>query len=205
MMIRHAEPEANITGVVAGPRGCTGLTDRGRDQAAALSDRLVRDAERFDVLYSSVLPRAVETAQIIAPSLGLSELRQDCDFCELHPGECDGMTWEEQIRVYGSSMGPDQPMSPGGETLHNFDRRVRAALDRLLHSRDGDSVAVVTHGGFITIAMLALLGFRGIDEKRTFVLNPDYTSLTEWDIEDHSKAVLRRYNDAGHLAQLNYG
>lgn len=205
VLIRHAEPEAHVKGVVAGPKGCTGLTHRGRAQAAALSDRLARDAEHFDALYSSILARSVETAQIIAPTLGLSQPRQDCDLCELHPGECDGMTWEDQIRLYGSgwNSSPDQPISPGGESLRSFDRRVRAALNRLVEYHAGDSVAVVTHGGFITAATLALLGYKGIDTKRTFVLNPDYTSLTEWDMEDHSKPwVLQRYNDTGHLARL---
>ncbi len=50
MLIRHAEPEANIKGVIGGPRNCTGLTDRGRSQAAALGGRLARDGEHFDVL-----------------------------------------------------------------------------------------------------------------------------------------------------------
>ena len=41
---------------------------------------------------------------------------------------------------------PDEPWSPGGESLRSFDRRVRAALDRLVESRASDSVAIVTHG-----------------------------------------------------------
>jgi broad specificity phosphatase PhoE len=205
-LIRHAEPEANIKRVVAGPKGCTGLTNRGRVQAIVLSDRLVREAEHFDVLYSSVLARAVETAQIIGRTLGLSQLRRDCDLCEIHPGECDGMAWEDQVRIYGSAANrdPDQPISPGGESLFSFDRRVRAALDRLVESHRGDSIGVVTHGGFITAAMLALLGSKGMGTERAFVLNPGYTSLTEWGMEDGSKPwVLQRYNDTSHLAGLN--
>ena len=205
VLIRHAEPEAHIKRVVAGPKGCTGLTDRGRAQAVALGDRLAHDAEHFDVLYSSVLARAVETAQIVGVKLGISELRQDCDLCELHPGECDGMAWEEQVRLYGSisTSRPDDPISPGGESLRSFDRRARAALDRLVDRHAGDSVAVVTHGGFISVAMLALLDHEGLEMKKGFVLNPDYTSLTEW-VRDYPSTpwLLQRYNDAGHLARL---
>jgi broad specificity phosphatase PhoE len=206
MLIRHAEPEANIKGVIAGPRGCTGLTDRGRSQAAALSGRLARDSEHFDVLYSSVLPRALETAAILASMLGLSQIREDCDLCELHPGDCDGMAWDDYVRVYGSGANrdPDEPLSPGGESLRSFDRRARAAVDRLVARHAGDSVAVVTHGGFITAAMLALLGQQSFHAERAFVLNPGYTSLTEWRREDESKPwVLERYNDTGHVAQAS--
>jgi broad specificity phosphatase PhoE len=203
VLIRHAEPEAHIKGVVAGPKGCTGLTDRGRAQASDLADRLARDGEHFDVLYSSILPRAVETAAILGAALGLGQIRQDCDLCELHPGECDGMAWTDHARVYGSAAnwGPDEPLSPGGESLRSFDRRVRSALDRLAGGHAGDSVAVVTHGGFITAAMLALLGRDGIYAEKTFVLHPGYTSLSEWSREHASKPwVLERYNDTGHLA-----
>ena len=206
MLIRHAEPEANIRGVIAGPRGCTGLTDRGRSQAAALSNRLARDGEHFDVLYSSVLPRAVETAAILGSTLGLSQIREDCDLCELHPGDCDGMAWADYVRVYGSgpNRDPDEPLSPGGESLRSFDRRARAGLDRLVERHAGDSVAVVTHGGFITAAMLALLGHQSILAERAFALNPGYASLSEWRREDDSKAwVLERYNDTGHVAQAS--
>jgi broad specificity phosphatase PhoE len=205
VLIRHAEPEAHIKKVVAGPKGCTGLTGRGRAQAAALGARLAHDAEHFDVLYSSVLARAVETAQVIGSKLGIGELRQDCGLCELHPGECDGMAWEDQVRMYGSisTSHPDVPLSPGGESLRSFDRRARAALDLLVQRHAAGSVAVVTHGGFISAAMLALLGLKGLDVKKTFVLNPDYTSVTEWAREDESAPwLLQRYNDSGHLAQM---
>jgi probable phosphoglycerate mutase len=206
LLIRHAEPTANIAGVVAGQKGCTGLTPRGRAQADALAVRLQSDAEQFDVLYSSVLPRAVETAEIVGAALGVTPVRQDCDLCELHPGECDGMSWEEQVRRYGpdDTRDPDQPMSPGGESVRSFDMRVRTALQRLIELHAGESVAVVTHGGFVTASMLALLGAGGLDDARRFVLVPGYTSLTEWARTDATQPwVLNRYNDTGHLSSLS--
>ena len=72
ILIRHGEAHAGFTGPIAGPRGCAGLTDLGRRQARALRDHLAATGRvRADVLISSVLPRAIETAQIIAPGLGL--------------------------------------------------------------------------------------------------------------------------------------
>lgn len=116
LLIRHAEPQANVAGIVAGPKGCTGFTDRGRDQAAALAERLGAEATEVDFLYASVLPRALETAHIIQPVLRASAVIQDCEFCELHPGECDGLTWDEQVRLYGpgDARSPDEPISPEG-------------------------------------------------------------------------------------------
>ena len=157
LLIRHAEPQANVAGIVAGPKGCTGLTERGRDQAEALAERLRTEATQVvDFLYASILQRAAETAEIIRPVLGASHVIRDCEFCELHPGECDGLTWEEQVRLYGpgDSRSPDEPISPGGESLRAFDQRVRGALERLMQNHPQDSVALVCHGGLISAAVL---------------------------------------------------
>ena len=72
----------------------------------------------------------METAEIIAPSLGVDDVVQDCDLCELHPGDCDGADWDDQVRVRGTGgeWDPDEPMSPGGESLRDFHLRVRASL-----------------------------------------------------------------------------
>lgn len=205
LLIRHAEPEAAARGVVAGPLGCTGLTERGRAQATTVARRLQAGTGEFDVLYSSVLARSVETAEIIAASLGVNGVVQDCDLCELHPGDCDGADWEDQVRVRGTGgeWDPDEPMSAGGESLRDFDARVRIALERLMDLHAGESVAVVTHGGFITATMLFFLGLPGVADRRSFALTPDYTSLTEWSQPAGSSDwVLDRYNDTVRLSAL---
>ena len=85
-----------VDSIVGGHEGCRGLSDRGRRQVEALRDRLVATGElRADALYASVLPRAIQTAEILAPALGGLDVRQDCDLCEHHPGEGDGLTWAE--------------------------------------------------------------------------------------------------------------
>ncbi len=72
VLIRHGEAECNINRVVGGRQGCTGLTELGRRQVAALADRLYDTAELRDAtaLYSSVLPRAIETAERLRPVVG---------------------------------------------------------------------------------------------------------------------------------------
>jgi Histidine phosphatase superfamily (branch 1) len=51
VLVRHGDAHAGFHGVIAGPRGCAGLTDRGREQAAARRDFLaVSGRVRADVL-----------------------------------------------------------------------------------------------------------------------------------------------------------
>ena len=65
VLVRHGEAECNLNRIIGGPKGCTGLTPLGRIQVAALADRLYESGElrQATALYSSVLPRATETAE----------------------------------------------------------------------------------------------------------------------------------------------
>src|SRR5690606_22765453 len=120
ILVRHGDAHAGLHGTIAGRRGCAGLTDLGRAQAAALRDHLSETGRlRPDVLLASELPRAVETAGIIAPGLGFDEFGQDCDLCEVHTGEADGLDWSEYATRYGSldmAAEPDRVFAPGGES-----------------------------------------------------------------------------------------
>lgn len=153
------------------------------------------------MVLTSVLPRAVQTATVLSPALG--DATQDCDLCELHPGECDGASWDDYAGAYPSWDAPDRIFSPGGESLVSFDLRVRAALERLSRDHAGRSVVIVGHSGFIESASLALMGGPGFPERRSFVINAlRYTSITEWTRLEDGRWLLERYNDAGHLAGI---
>src|SRR5438552_4463181 len=111
VLVRHGESMAQELQLVGGHAGCQGLTDRGRQQCELLRDRLLATGELADAaaLYTSVMPRAIETAAIIAPAFGGLEAVEECDFCEQHPGEADGLSWEEFERRYPA---PDDGWTP---------------------------------------------------------------------------------------------
>ena len=206
VLVRHGEARAAQDRVVAGERGCTGLSELGRLQAEMLRDRLSRTREVVaDVLLASTLPRAVETAEIIAPALGSPEIVRDCDLCELHPGECDTLGWDEYAERYGVDMGarPFEPMSPGGESLAEFNVRVGRALTRLAEEHEGKSVVVACHGGVVIGSMICFLGLPA--QRPTLAeLVVTNTSISEWNRRDgHWRLV--RYNDAAHLATTEDG
>ena len=201
VLVRHGEARAAVERVVGGERGCTGLTELGRLQATALRDRLERTGEiTADVLLSSTLPRAVETAEIIAPALGSPEIVRDCELCELHPGECDTLSWDEYDARYGVDMRADPyaPISPGGESLAEFNLRVGRALTGLTRRHEGQSIVVACHGGVVIGSMICFLG---LPAQRPPVadLHVDNTSLTEWQRRD-GRWHLVRFNDGAHLA-----
>ena len=204
VLIRHGQARAAIEGVVAGHRACRGLTELGRRQAASLRDRLLDTGElEADVLMTSVLPRAIETAEILAPALGNLAMLRDCDLCELHPGECDGLRWEEYRERYAFDMRaePERPMSPGGESLSSFQTRVERRLHELVREHTGETCVLVCHGGVVSAATLAFLD-HAMHRERPFRLEPSNTSITEWvRPADDAPWLLARFNDTAHLSQ----
>ena len=201
VLVRHGEARAGIDRIMGGPQGCKGLTDRGRRQAMLLRDRLARTREIVpDVLLASTLPRAIETAEIVAGAFPQFDVATDVDYCEQHVGECDGMTWDEYEARYGvlRDLDPDQPISPGGESPRVFDERVRRATTALIEQYRDQIAMVFTHGGFVYAATLFLLGAPGVHEWQEVWRPARNTSLTVF-VSGGGRWVLERYNDATHL------
>ena len=210
VLIRHGESRSTVDQVVGGHEGCTGLSDLGRRQAEALAARLTYTGELSDatVLLTSILPRAVETAEIIGPALGELTAKQDCDLCEIHPGEGDGLSWEEFRSRYmpaDGSRNPYRAWSPGGESWATFMARVGTALGDVARRHPGETVVIVCHGGVIEGSFAA---FGNQPLRRPFDVSIENTSITEWArVEDAGGSPppaevrwrLVRFNDSAHL------
>jgi probable phosphoglycerate mutase len=207
VLVRHGHAQAAADQVIGGHKGCRGLSVRGRDQATALRDRwLEAGGIDADLLLTSTLPRAIETADIVADAVRAPKREADDDVCEMLPGACDGMPWQEYQSNgwFDMAAEPDRPMSEGGESLSTFHRRVATALERIVREHAGQTVVVVSHGGFIVASSLELLGAPGYHQRKPFHLEPENTSITEWVREDDDRNywVFERFNDTAHLERL---
>jgi broad specificity phosphatase PhoE len=205
-LVRHGDAHAGFHGVIGGRRGCPGLTDLGRRQAKALQVYLA--ATKWiqpDVVVSSTLLRAIETAQIIGPGVGLQIASQHDDLIELDPGDADGLTWAEYDVHHGGfdmEAEPDRVFAPEGESWNAFHDRVRRTLERLVTDHTDETVMAICHAGVIMASMRILLGFshRGPGAQ----LRPTNTGLTEWSYEpDRARWTLHCFNATPHLVGLD--
>lgn len=203
ILVRHGASQAGFHGVIAGPTGCPGLTQTGREQAAALRDHLAARHKTADVLLSSIIPRAVETAEIIAPALGIESFARECDLCEVHTGEADGLEWAEYGTRYGSfdmEAEPDRVFAPEGESWNSFHQRVRTMLERIADAYPGQTVVAVCHAGVISASLRVLLGSAPFASRSRIL--PTNTGLTEWEYEpDKDRWTLHTFNDTSHLEE----
>ena len=206
VLVRHGEAECNLNRVVGGVKGCTGLTDLGRRQVAALADRLYESGELrgATALYSSVLPRAVETAERLRPVVGqgptaLGPVLERCDLCELHPGESDGMSWDDMVDVFGVpdwDRDPGAPLAAGGESWSGFIVRAADAVRGLARRHPGELIVAAVHAGVIEACLISFLGVPADVYRRGWV-HIVHASMTEiaW-VPDGDRFILLRFNDA---------
>lgn len=208
VLVRHGESMAQQDQIVGGHAGCKGLSDQGRRQVEALRDRISASGELDSAvaLYASVMPRAVETAEIIAPALSGLEVVQDCDFCEHHPGDGDGLAWAEFEELYPRPEGPFDPdlrRAPGSETWNEMAARVGRGLDSIVQRHAGELVVIACHGGVIIQSLIRWLGLR-VAGPDTGWLSPENASLTEWRFAPNPynsgtlPVELVRFNDFAH-------
>jgi broad specificity phosphatase PhoE len=203
ILIRHGESVAQVEGFLSGHEACKGLSDRGRDEASALRERLATTGElgEVDVAYTSLLRRAVETTEILGPVLGPEAPAQECDWCEIHAGDAEGLTWDEfreRWPIVGELHDPFRARATGAETWAEFFVRAGARLRRIAYEHPGQRVVVVCHGGIIGASFIAL-GDLPIQKGLALSHEITNTSLTEW---RHTGTDWRlvRFNDAAHLA-----
>jgi 2,3-bisphosphoglycerate-dependent phosphoglycerate mutase len=199
---------------MGGMKGDTGLTALGRAQATRLRDRLATGEIKADVLIASSLPRARETAEIIAPALGLPVILDD-DLHELRVGEeADGLEFEEYVRRYGwinITQNPLTPVDPGGESWARFMLRVSETILRIATTHAGKTIVIVCHGGVVDGSLVHFLGM-STHVFPPIRLHTANTSLTTWTHQNHWSYSntkqewfwrLEHYNDAHHLAGLD--
>ncbi len=158
-LIRHAENEYVTKGRLAGRLPAIHLNEFGREQSAALSDKLSKVP--LKAIYSSPLERCLETAQPLADALKLEIIPRE-GLIEIDFGEWQGCTLKQLCRRKLWKSVQDNPSRmhfPGGETFISAQLRVVTELEAIskIH-KPKDLVACFTHADIIRLALAYYIG-----------------------------------------------
>jgi ribonuclease H / adenosylcobalamin/alpha-ribazole phosphatase len=197
VLLRHGQTPMSVQKRYAG-RSDVPLTDAGVQQAAAAAKRLA--SAGLGVIVTSPLLRAVQTAQEVAAVTGVAMVTDD-GFRETDFGAWEGLTFAEVRERWPGELAawladPDAA-PPGGESFADVSARVTAALHRVLAARSGQTVLIVSHVTPIkTLVAAALLA----PPAALYRMHLDVAALSEIDWYADGPAVLRSFNDTGHLS-----
>ncbi|MFH1044598.1 MAG: histidine phosphatase family protein [Pseudomonadota bacterium] len=152
LAIRHGETEWNGQGRFQGHLN-SALNEAGLAQTEALGERLAR--EPIDLLFSSDLGRALQTASAIAQHIG-REIVVEPRLRERRLGIFEGLTPAEVQTRYPDeyarfrSYDPDYVIPQGESARQLFERSV-ACFTELALRHAGLTLATVTHGGVLAM------------------------------------------------------
>jgi probable phosphoglycerate mutase len=193
--IRHGEAAGNAHHRFIGQTDVP-LTDRGREQAEMLANRLVKLP--ISRIISSDLRRTIDTVAPTAQALSLP-VEKDVRLREILNGEWSGLLPDEIASgwpdIWTAYRGGDDVLRPGGESWAHVRERVLSVVTDLPPE---DSVVLFsTHGGpCLCLAQWAI----GIEPGRNIFRGPlaavDNTGLVAIDLR---WPKLLAFNDLGHL------
>jgi 2,3-bisphosphoglycerate-dependent phosphoglycerate mutase len=189
ILVRHALPVRRENSV--GPADPE-LSDEGISQALLFAQYM--ESEHIDVLYSSPLQRAQQTAAPLAQLKKMSPIVVDgvAEF-DQHSNEyipveelkaANDPRWTEMIN--GTWTSPDE--------AQEFTERVIDALEGIINDNRGGRVLVTCHGGVINEFLAHVLGL----ENRQFFY-PNYTSIHRIAASSSGHRSVLSINETAHL------
>ncbi len=148
-LVRHGETDHNKERIMLGSEIDVPLNKVGKEQAKATA-ALLKD-RKFDIVLSSSLKRAKQTADILCKELGMESIAYDV-FNERAFGEWSGEPMDETMKKFGKGKIP-KGMTPGwltstpkgGESFQAFISRIRRGHDMILKEYAGKRVLLVGH------------------------------------------------------------
>jgi 2,3-bisphosphoglycerate-dependent phosphoglycerate mutase len=196
ILLRHGQSQWNLenrfTGWIDVP-----LSPKGEEEARAAGEKL--RGHRFDVLYTSVLKRAIDTAPLALEAAGLSvpEIRRDAALNERMYGDLQGLNKAEAARKWGDAQVKLWRRSydvrpPGGESLADTAARVLPYWESkiLPDLRAGKNVLVVAHGNSLRALVMHL---DGLTQQQVLELEIPTGAPLLYEMTPEGKVAGKRY------------
>jgi 2,3-bisphosphoglycerate-dependent phosphoglycerate mutase len=203
VIIRHGQSLGNAEGRFGGHTD-TPLSPRGRKQARATAKALA--SEKFSAIYSSDLPRAIETATPLAtlarvPLITTEALR------ERSVGVMEGLTFEEAAEQHPEQYQAllrrdfDHILLQGESYRQTLDRASRQ-LDEAIEQHRGGRIVLFAHTGTICILILHLMGALDAPELKAVWIATSNCGIARFDLRDDGFVRVLAINDTRHLAGI---
>ena len=199
--VRHGRTVWNLEGRFQGASGDSPLLPESTDVLKQLGQYL--NEIHFDTIYSSDLPRAVKSAEIIQ-----SQLQSPCplksipDLREWQLGKLEGLKiatlnaiYPEQIKAFRSNLARFDTRMFEAESLYSTTHRTIQFIKSLKGS-PAENILIVGHGANLTASLRTLLGYKEAHLRKEGGLAN--ASLTVLETDDFETFTLERWNDTSY-------
>ena len=204
VIIRHGQSRGNAEGRFGGHTD-TPLSTRGRQQAEATARALA--SEKFSAIYSSDLPRAIQTASPLARITGV-QLETTDALRERSVGVMEGLTFEEAAEKhpvqYQALLRRDfEHVLRGGESYRQTLDRASRKLDEAIAMHKGGRIAFFAHTGTICILILHLMGALDAPDLKPVWISTANCGIARFELRDDGFIRVLMVNDTRHLVGIS--
>lgn len=165
------------------------LSEEGIEMARKLASRLAN--EQWDIIYTSPLQRAQQTAKIIASKQINLEIVVDERVREIGEGEIEGTTEIERLKKWGKHWTEVVLNIEEDESVVN---RILAFIEEVKEKTFHQSILIVSHGSLIERMIEILCPSTSLPQEI------NNASLTIIEIDNQNKCILK--NCVQHLQKL---
>jgi probable phosphoglycerate mutase len=149
-LARHGQNEDNVEGILNGHRDKP-LTQKGIEQAKEIAQRIKDEGIFFDIIYSSPLCRAFDTAKIISDAIGSSEPKKEPLLIERDFGIMTGKNIQDIEKLCSPNIIKGDVITyfldpENAETFSDLMKRARILLDKIEANYNDGNILLVTHG-----------------------------------------------------------
>jgi len=197
-LLRHGESQWNVLKKIQGQKNIP-LTKKGVIQADLVGNRLL--GENIDIIYSSDLERAYDTAKIIGNKMDIEPIPIK-EFREINFGIWEGLSNDNMKAKYRDEIylwrkEPENLRIQGAETLYEVQERAINSLNSIIHKRQEENILIVSHGVTLKTLILGLLDMDLVHFKNLTINN---VGLSIVEFREYNK-VLKLLNDTSHLKE----
>lgn len=196
VLVRHGETVHSVAGRFAGQQDVA-LTDRGRDQAVAVAQRL--GEFRRVPIWTSPLSRCRDTAAPIAARTGGAVTVVDA-LTDGRLGDWAGLTpeqiaarWPADFAAWRSDV---EAAPAGGESYADVRRRAAPVLAEVVRRHPGGTIVLVTHAVVVKMMVIHALD---VPSKAVYRLRVDPASLSMITVGPGGETLVATVNEVGHL------
>lgn len=178
-IVRHGQDEDNAALILNGRRDKP-LTRLGRQQAKIVADKL--RPNEINIIYSSPLKRAFETAQIIARELEIRQIIKHPDLLEREFGILTGKPIADIPKFANKILHADKVDyfldADGAEDFESIYKRAKSVLQEINKKYPDKNVLIVTHSDIGKMLRAVFLSRSWQEELRTpYFANADILEL----------------------------
>ena len=199
--VRHGRTLWNLEGRFQGASGDSPLLPESIDILKQLGQYLKEIP--FDKIYSSDLPRAVKSAEIIQNQLQAPcPLKSIPNLREWQLGKLEGLKiatlnaiYPQQIKAFRSNLAQFDTKMFEAESLYSTTQRTIRFIKSLKGS-PAERILIVGHGANLTASLRTLLGYKEAHLRKEGGLAN--ASLTVLETKDFETFTLERWNDTSY-------